>query len=280
VADRSIASALTQSQMLEKVSDTAGLDVQLLLAEVLERSTSYLYTWPEKLLTQQQGQAFDQLLQRRINGEPVAYLLGYQDFWSLRLKVSKDTLIPRPDTELLVEQALSLLADGDYRVADLGTGTGAVALSLATERPAWQVVATDFLPAAVQLAQSNRDDLALANVEILTGSWLEPLVGKFDLIVSNPPYIAENDAHLVRGDVRFEPLSALVAAQNGLRDLADIIAGACDHLVVDGWLLLEHGFEQGADVRRLFERNGYKTAHTVQDLGKNDRVTLAQWVIN
>ena len=154
MADISIADALAQSQMLEGLSDTAALDVQLLLADVLDRNTSYLYTWPEKLLTQPQAQVFDELLQRRISGEPIAYLLGYQDFWSLRLKVSKDTLIPRPDTELLVEQALSLLADGDYRVADLGTGTGAIALSLATERPSWQVVASDFLPAAASACSS------------------------------------------------------------------------------------------------------------------------------
>jgi len=279
VADISIADALAQSRMLEGLSDTAALDVQLLLAEVLDRNTSYLYTWPEKLLTKQQVQVFDELLQRRISGEPIAYLLGYQDFWSLRLKVSKDTLIPRPDTELLVEQALSLLADGDYRVADLGTGTGAIALSLATERPSWQVVASDFLPAAAALAQANRDHLKLTNVEIFTGSWLEPLVGKFDLIVSNPPYIDANDEHLARGDVRFEPLTALVATQSGLKDLRDIIEGARDYLVASGWLLLEHGFEQGEHVRRLFESSGYQSARTLQDFGKNDRVTLAQWVL-
>jgi len=279
VADISIADALAQSRMLEGLSDTAALDVQLLLADVLERNTSYLYTWPEKLLTQQQVLVFDELLQRRISGEPIAYLLGYQDFWSLRLKVSKDTLIPRPDTELLVEQALSLLADGDYRVADLGTGTGAIALSLAAERPSWQVIASDFLPAAAALAKANRDHLKLTNVEVVTGSWLEPLVGKFDLIVSNPPYIDANDEHLARGDVRFEPLTALVATQSGLKDLRDIIEGARDYLVASGWLLLEHGFEQGEDVRRLFESSGYQAARTLQDFGKNDRVTLAQWVL-
>ena len=279
MADKSIADALAQSGVLKGLSDTAVLDVQLLLADVLDRNTSYLYTWPEKLLTQQQSQAFDALLQRRIQGEPIAYLLGYQDFWSLRLKVSRDTLIPRPDTELLVEQALSLLVDGDYRVADLGTGTGAVALSLATERPSWQVVASDFLPAATKLAKTNRDHLKLKNVEIVTGSWLEPLVGKFDLIVSNPPYIDANDEHLVRGDVRFEPLTALVSTDSGFKDIRDIIEGARDHLVANGWLLLEHGFEQGAQVRRLFKDSGYQAAHTVQDLGENDRVTLAQWVL-
>jgi len=279
VTEKSIADALTKSKVLEGLSDTPGLDVQLILAEVLGKNTSYLYTWPEKLLTKQQAQLFDELLQRRIIGEPIAYLLGYQDFWSLRLKVSKDTLIPRPDTELLVEQALSLLADGDFRVADLGTGTGAIALSLATERPSWKVVASDFLPAAAELARINRDHLKLANVNILTGSWFEPLVGKFDLIVSNPPYIDANDEHLARGDVRFEPLTALVATHSGYKDLRDIIEGARDHLVAHGWLLLEHGFEQAEGVRHLFEASGYQAAHTVQDFGKNDRVTLAQWIL-
>lgn len=273
----SIADALEKSVLLKGLSDTAALDVQLLLAQVVDRNTSYLYTWPEKQLTEQQCLKFFELLQRRIKGEPIAYILGYQDFWTLRLAVSTATLIPRPDTELLVEQGLALLGDGEYRVADLGTGTGAVALALASERPRWEVLATDYIAAAALLAERNRQSLQLGNVKVLTGSWYEPLVGKFDLILSNPPYIVSDDHHLEEGDVRFEPLSALVAKNDGLQDIQDIISGGCHYLQVGGWLLLEHGFEQGVAVCELFASYGYAQAHTVKDLTGNDRVSMARW---
>ncbi|NRA20408.1 MAG: peptide chain release factor N(5)-glutamine methyltransferase [Oceanospirillaceae bacterium] len=277
MSDYSIAFALQKSQLLAGLSDTSVLDVRLLLAEVLGKSTSYLFTWPEKCLTQLEWRRFNALLERRVAGEPIAYLLGYQDFWSLRLAVSKDTLIPRPDTELLVEQALSLLVDGDFRVADLGTGTGAVALSLATERPGWKIVATDLNEAAAQLAEKNRQSLNIRNVQVLTGAWFEPLVGKFDLIVSNPPYIDPLDHHLQEGDVRFEPLSALIADDAGMSDIEALVRGAGDYLQLGGWLLLEHGYQQGAAVRALFERCGYREVQTVRDLAGNDRVSLAKW---
>ena len=273
-----IGGALEKSALLAEFSDTARLDVQLLLAHVLQKNTSYLYTWPEKHLTDDQCKRFSELLQRRIEGETIAYFLGYQDFWTLRLAVSKDTLIPRPDTELLVEQGLALLSDGDYCVADLGTGTGAVALALASERSSWKIVATDYIAAAAQLAERNRQTLQLDNVKVLTGSWFEPLVGKFDLILSNPPYIESDDHHLQQGDVRFEPLTALVAENGGLQDIQDIIEGSRAYLQDNGWLLLEHGFEQGVAVCKLFERYGYTQAHTVKDLAGNDRVSLARWL--
>ncbi|MCJ8298647.1 MAG: peptide chain release factor N(5)-glutamine methyltransferase [Pseudomonadales bacterium] len=273
----SISQALQKSQLLIGKSASPELDVQLLLAEVLRQSTSYLYTWPERYLSAEQYGDFSALLQRRIQGEPVAYLLGYQDFWTLRLRVSEDTLIPRPDTELLVEQALLLLADGDFKVADLGTGTGAVALSLASERPSWKVWACDYIAAAAQLAELNREQHRLDNVQVVTGSWFEPLTGKFTLIVSNPPYIEAEDDHLTSGDLRFEPRSALVSGSDGLLDIAHIVSNSPEYLQLDGWLLLEHGYNQGPAVRKLFQQRGFNKVQTVQDLAANDRVTLGQW---
>lgn len=200
-------------------SDSARLDAELLLCHVLARPRSYLFTWPERTLTDAQLEAFETLLARRERGEPVAHLTGRREFWKLELEVSADTLIPRPDTETLVEAALELLPEEPRRVADLGTGTGAIALALASERPAWQLVATEKVAAAAALARRNRDRLGLANVEILQGSWCEPLAGHFDMIVSNPPYIDPQDPHLTQGDVRFEPRSALVAEDAGLADI-------------------------------------------------------------
>lgn len=214
----SIDTALVQA-VARIQSDSARFDAELLLCHVLDKPRSYLFTWPERELTEAQQSAFAALLARREAGEPVAYLIGQREFWGLPLEVSAATLIPRPDTETLVECALELLPEGPYRVADLGTGTGAIALALASERPAWQLVATDRVDAAAALARRNRDRLGLANVEILTGSWCEPLSGHFEMILSNPPYIDPQDPHLSQGDVRFEPRSALVAAESGLADI-------------------------------------------------------------
>lgn len=258
-------------------SDSARLDAELLLCHVLERPRSYLFTWPERGLTDAQLEAFEALLARRERGEPVAHLTGRREFWNLELEVSADTLIPRPDTETLVEAALQLLAEAPRRVADLGTGTGAIALALASERPAWQLVATEKVAAAADLARRNRDRLGLANVEILQGSWCEPLAGRFDMIVSNPPYIEPEDPHLTQGDLRFEPRSALVADDAGLADIRLIAEQARTYLLAGGWLLFEHGWDQGDAVRALLLSLGYARAHTLDDLGGRPRVTRAQW---
>lgn len=260
-------------------SDSAALDADCLLAFVLDKSRTWLRTWPETELSSAQLAAVDALAARREQGEPVAHLLGYREFWSLPLKVSKHTLIPRPDTEVLIEQALAHLpasADG-WRVLDLGTGTGAIALALKSERPELQVFAVDRVPEACELARENAQDLQLA-IEIRQGCWFEPVAGeRFSLILSNPPYIDAADPHLQEGDVRFEPASALVAERCGMADLLQIIQQAPIYLLSGGWLLLEHGWQQGEAVREALLAAGFEAVSSVCDYGGNERVSLGQW---
>ncbi|WP_027855679.1 peptide chain release factor N(5)-glutamine methyltransferase [Marinobacterium litorale] len=270
-----IARALELAQRID--SDSARLDAELLLCHVLSKPRSYLFTWPERVLDPTDAAQFKALLTRRIAGEPVAHLTGTREFWTLQLEVSPDTLIPRPDTETLVEAALAALPDGNYRVADLGTGSGAIALALASERSGWQIYATDRVRSAVALASRNRDRHQLANVQVLEGSWCEPLEGQFDLIVSNPPYIDEKDPHLSQGDVRFEPASALVAPDQGLADIRLIASQSRDKLVKGGWLILEHGFTQAQAVSDILARLGYVNIETLHDLGGQPRVTRGCW---
>jgi release factor glutamine methyltransferase len=258
--------------------DSARLDVELLLACVLGCDRTYLYTWPERSLSAQEGSAFNELLKRRQAGEPVAYLLGKQGFWSLELEVNDSTLIPRPDTETLVEQALALDLPSRARVLDLGTGTGAIALALACERPQWRVTGVDKNPDAVALAVTNAKGNGLEWVEFVQGSWFAPLPegSQFDLIVSNPPYIAANDPHLTQGDVRFEPHTALVAAAEGLADIEHIATAARSYLAAGGWLMFEHGFEQAQASQQLLRRLGYQAVTSYDDLGGNPRVTVGR----
>ncbi len=273
-----IAEALAFSKRLEDISDSPRLDTEIFLCHALEKTSSYVMTWPEKELTPAQVERFTACLERRQKGEPVAYILGTQAFWTLDLEVTSDTLIPRADTEVLVEVALNLFPENTpLRIADLGTGTGAIALALASERPAWEVWGCDRIDAAVDLAKRNQARLGLPDVNFVQGSWLEPLGGRFDMIVSNPPYIDQNDEHLQQGDVRFEPLSALVAAEEGLSDIMHIISTAPDYLLKGGWLLFEHGYQQAAAVRKLFYDSGYEQVNTYQDYAGNDRVSLGRW---
>ncbi|MEH6825469.1 MAG: peptide chain release factor N(5)-glutamine methyltransferase [Motiliproteus sp.] len=265
--------ALARASELSGLSDSPALDLQLLLESVLDKPRSYLYTWPERLLTAPQQVRFEALLARRQNGEPVAHILGFRDFWTLTLEVNASTLIPRPETELLVELALAMRDAGPQRVADLGTGTGAIALALASERSGWDIFGVEYSASAAALAERNRARLALSNVEILTGSWCQPLTGEFDLILSNPPYIDPDDPHLQQGDVRFEPLSALVASNHGLADIQSIALQAWQRLNPAGWLMLEHGFDQGAAVRQILAALGYQDIQTYPDLNQQERVT-------
>ncbi|KII80513.1 peptide chain release factor N(5)-glutamine methyltransferase [Vibrio renipiscarius] len=267
-------------QLQESGSESPSLDAAVLLCHALEKPRSFLMTWPEKELTSQELAPFEALLARRLNGEPVAYIVGEREFWSLPLQVSPTTLIPRPDTERLVELALDKALETDGDILDLGTGTGAIALALASELPQRNVVGIDLMPDAQQLAINNGKRLAIPNATFFAGSWFEPLEAgtQFAVIVSNPPYIEENDPHLTQGDVRFEPLSALVAAENGLADIRHIIQASRDYLCDQGWLLFEHGFEQGKAVRTIFEEYGYQEVDTYQDYGHNDRVTLGRFI--
>jgi len=259
-------------------SPTARLDAELLLAAALGKPRSYLRTWPEHEPSAEQLAAFAALLERRRNGEPVAYILGHQGFWSLDLIVAPHTLIPRPDTELLVETALQLAPATPRRVLDLGTGTGAIALALASERGGWKVTGVDRIAEAVELAERNRQRLQLSNAEFRLSSWFDALTGeRFDLIVSNPPYIAAADRHLGEGDVRFEPMSALVAGADGLDDIRQIIDQAPRHLETGGWLLLEHGYDQAEAVRGLLSAAGFAAVDSRRDLGGHERISLGQW---
>jgi release factor glutamine methyltransferase len=259
-------------------SPTPRLDAELLLAHALGKSRGYLHTWPERELEASQLERYQAALARRRAGEPVAYILGRQGFWSLDLDVASHTLIPRPDTELLVETALALLPATPLHVLDLGTGTGAIALALACERPAWQVTGVDRVPEAVALAQGNGIRLQMANAHFAESCWFSALAGqRFQLIVSNPPYIAAADPHLSQGDVRFEPSSALVAGIDGLDDIRLIIEQAPEHLLAGGWLLLEHGFDQAEAVRELLVQRGFATVDSRRDLGGHQRISLGQW---
>src|SRR5690606_25010419 len=250
-------------------------DASLLLAHVLGRSRSWLFAHGDDLAQEPDATRFGQLVARRAAGEPVAYLLGTRGFWRFDLAITPDTLIPRPDTELLVELALARIHPrAPARVADLGTGSGAIALAIASERPRARVVATDASVGALDVARRNAATLDIGNVEFRHGDWLAPLAGeRFDLIASNPPYIADDDAHLARGDLRFEPRTALASGADGLDAIRTITAAAPAHLVAGGWLLVEHGWEQGAAVRALFEAAGFSDVVTGRDLEQRDRVT-------
>ena len=270
-----IASLLRAAELPD--SPTARLDAELLLAAALGKSRSYLHTWPEKIVSSESALIFADYLQRRRAGEPVAYILGQQGFWNLDLEVAPHTLIPRPDTELLVETALQLLPATPANVLDLGTGSGAIALALASERAAWQVTAVDRVLEAVALAERNRQRLALDNVTVLNSHWFSALADhRFDLIISNPPYIAAGDVHLAEGDVRFEPESALVAGPDGLDDIREIVAAAPQHLNPGAWLMLEHGYDQGAPVRDLLQGAGFAQVESRKDLGAHERITLGR----
>ncbi|CAM2950510.1 peptide chain release factor N(5)-glutamine methyltransferase [Pseudoalteromonas distincta] len=266
------------ANLLAPSSESAKLDAQVLLLHILQKPHSYLFTWPEHELNAEQQQQFDNFCQRRLNGEPVAHITGQREFWSLSLEVNATTLIPRPDTETLVEQALEVAVPATARVLDLGTGTGAIALALGSEMPNWQIIAVDRVSDAVALATRNQQRLAINNVRVKQSNWFSELHGeKFNLIVTNPPYIESSDIHLNQGDVRFEPLSALVADDCGMSDIKQIITQSRDYLLSSGYLLIEHGFEQGEAVRHFLKKMAFINIKTVKDLGNNDRVTFAQW---
>jgi len=275
----SIEQIIRQSSQQLANSDTAKLDVELLLARSLEKDRTYLFTWCDKLVTEEEEAAFNELFARRLKGEPIAYILGQQEFWDLNLNTAHHTLIPRADTETLIEWVLEL-ADTlpeQAKVIDLGTGTGAIALSLANEFRQWGVQGVDLIPQAVELALNNAKMNKLEHVRFFQSSWFENVEGLFDLIVSNPPYIDPNDEHLDQGDVRFEPKSALVADNKGLADLELIADQSRGYLLEGGWLLMEHGYDQQEAVQQLLIQFGYQQVSTRIDLGGNPRITGGQF---
>jgi release factor glutamine methyltransferase len=253
-------------------------EAELLLLHAVRQPRSWLFAHAGDDIDMDVQTVYGELLERRARGEPVAYITGSRGFWSLELEVTPATLIPRPETELLVELALQRLPrDSSGAVADLGTGSGAVALALASERPQCRVTATDASAAALAVAARNAARLGIGNVVFAQGDWTAPLGdARFDLIVSNPPYIEADDAHLARGDLRFEPATALASGRDGLDDIRRIVATARQHLLPGGWLLFEHGWNQGDAARALLEQAGYTDVFTAQDLEQRDRVSGAR----
>ena len=273
----SIAQLLARAvQRLDTAS--ARLDAEVLLAHALGRPRSHLHAWPDKVPAPDQQMLFEALLARRAGGEPVAYLTGQREFWSLPLTVSPDTLIPRPETETLVTQALSVIpGTGRIDIADLGTGSGAIALAIAHERPNARILATDRSEAALDIARANARRLGIGNVEFAAGDWCSALGGRqFDLLVSNPPYIAAQDQHLATGDVRFEPRRALASGVDGMADLTAIARCARQHLRRGGWLMLEHGFDQQLAVTRLLQSLDYRDVADFPDAAQLSRVVCGK----
>jgi len=274
---RSAGAALAAAAARDAVEVRA--EAELLLAHVLGKDRTWLFTHADDPLDEASALRFEVLVAQRRAGEPVAYLVGQRGFWRFDLEVTPDTLIPRADTECLVELALERLpVDRPLRLLDLGTGTGAIALALAFERPRASVIAVDLSPGAAAVARRNADRLGLAaRVEVREGAWFAPVAGeRFDLIASNPPYIEDDDPHLGEGDLRFEPRGALASGADGLDDLRLIVRDAPAHLRPGGWLLVEHGWRQGAAVRALFDAAGFIDIGTERDLEGRDRVTLGQ----
>ena len=266
------------TETLRPVSPTPRLDAEVLVMHVTGHTRAQLITREADPLTPQQLSLLDALLARRARGEPVAYLTGRREFWSLELVVTPEVLIPRPETELLVEQALlQIPADAHWTVVDIGTGSGAIALAIASERPRCRVIATDASAAALTVASANATRLGITNIEFRLGNWLAPLAGEtVDVLASNPPYVAENDPHLTKGDVRFEPRHALVSGPEGLEAIRRIAADAALVLRTSGWLLLEHGADQDSAVRDILNRHGYTQITTLPDFAGHPRVTAGR----
>lgn len=257
----------------------ARLEAEILLAHVLDKPRTHLFAWPDARLDEDSRMRFERLVERRLRGEPSAYLTGRREFWSLELKVTADTLVPRPETELLVEQALDLIpVESTLQIVDLGTGCGAISAAIASERPACRVLATDSSAAALAVAVENFRRLGLDNISCRNGYWCNalPAGARFDMIVSNPPYVASDDPHLSADGLPWEPANALISGSDGLNDIREIVRTAREHLVPGGWLLLEHGYDQGKRILHMLRAAGYRDCSTVHDLGGMERVSRAQ----
>ncbi|MFK8068236.1 MAG: peptide chain release factor N(5)-glutamine methyltransferase [Gammaproteobacteria bacterium] len=274
----SIATLLKQGQKKLAGSESPQIDAQVLLCHVLDIDRSYLYKSPEEIISDQKQKQFFDLIEKRVAGIPVSHLTGHREFWSLDLLVDRNTLVPRPETEHLVELANSLITKHSIKtIADLGTGSGAIALSIAAENPDCEILATDISAEALEITTENIIQLQLKNIKLQHGRWCDALGNsRFDLVVSNPPYIADNHPCLKQGDVQHEPLLALTSGSDGLDAIREIIQTIPDHINTSGWLVLEHGYDQKQAVQQLLDRNGFRAIETLQDYANLDRVTFGQ----
>ncbi|MCK5919245.1 MAG: peptide chain release factor N(5)-glutamine methyltransferase [Cocleimonas sp.] len=265
------------SRQLASVSESPQLDAELLLAHCLHKERSYLYAWGEKQVEESTQQAFKQLIKKRLTDYPVAYLLGYKEFWSLDLMVTEDVLIPRPETELVVETALEKIQSiSTPNILDLGTGTGAIALAIASERPDALITASDYSENALAIAKKNAHQNQINTVDFIPSDWFTNLPRtKFDLIVSNPPYIKSDDLHLQQG-IRYEPLQALAAGKTGLDDIISILDSALAYMKNGAWIIIEHGYDQGKLVPMLMKNAGLQQIRCIQDYNENDRLTMGK----
>lgn len=263
------------SKTLSETSSSATLDAQVLLTHVLLCNTAHLAAWPEKELSEEQTSRYLQLIEQRNKGVPVAHLTGQREFWSLNFNVDDSTLIPRPETETLIEFILEHFADKkNLKLLDMGTGTGAIAISIASERPAWQIISSDVSEQALDLARQNSKQHQTGNITFIHSDWFENITEHdFDIIVSNPPYIADDDPHLLEGDVRFEPRSALISGETGMDDIEHLCLHAKNHLADNGWLIIEHGYNQKQLVAECFSENGYTQIEQKKDLSGHTRMT-------
>ena len=274
-----IQQALQQArQNLAESSPTAGLDAQVLLSHILQCNTAHLLAWPEKKLNREQIANYRQLIQQRQQGVPVAHLTGLREFWSLNFSVNDSTLIPRPETETLIEFILDKFSDREkIKLLDMGTGTGAIAITIATEKPGWEIFASELIEDALKLARDNSNSHQTSNITFIHSDWFNNIKhNDFDIIVSNPPYIANDDPHLLAGDVRFEPQSALSAGTTGMNDIEHLCAHAKNHLTQNGWLIVEHGYNQKQLVADCFAENGYVEIEHKNDLSGHIRMTAGK----
>jgi release factor glutamine methyltransferase len=263
---------------LSESSPSAMLDAQVLLAHVLQCNTAHLLAWPEKILSKAQESHYLQLIQQRQHGLPVAHLTGQREFWSLDFKVNDSTLIPRPDTEILIEFILRNFSNREnLNLLDMGTGTGAIAITIAKEKPGWKIFASDISEQALTLARQNSNNHKTDNITFVQSDWFSDIPrNDFDIIVSNPPYIAADDPHLLQGDVRFEPASALISGTSGMDDIEHICLHARNYLTDDGWLIVEHGYDQQQAVASCFAKNGFSEIEQKQDLSGHTRMTAGR----
>ena len=270
----------TASLRLAESSPSATLDAQVLLSHVLHCNSAHLIAWPEKELTDEQQEKYYLLVEQRQQGLPIAHLTGQREFWSLNFTVDNSTLIPRPETETLVEFILTHFGDRkNLKLLDMGTGTGAIAIAVAKENPGWQIVASDIAPQALQLAQQNSHSLQAENISFILSDWFNNIVDKdFDIIVSNPPYIASDDPHLVQGDVRFEPGTALVSGTSGMDDIELLCSQAKNHLTKNGWLIVEHGYNQKQQVADCLAKNDFAEITQQQDLSGHFRMSAGKYI--